>query len=636
MIKNQSFTSITKTLPHLYSTTSSSWNFQLRELSKKNQFLQALHLYQQMLRQNYTPNTFTFPFVLKSCATLSLPIYGSLLHSHVIRTGCLHDPYVHSSLISMYAKCSVIHSARQVFDESPESLQRLSVCYNALLAGYTRNALGEEAMCLFRKMCRDGVCVNDVTMLGVIPACTFPKYVKFGLCLHGCSVKCGLDVEEAVANCLLTMYVRYGGIVEARVIFDLIPRKGVISWNAMISGYAQNGNAGKVLELYDAMVLSGVEPDPVTFVSVLSSCAHLGAHSIGCDIEKRIGCSGFGLNSFMRNALINMYARCGNLTRARMLFDEMPEKNVISWTAVIVGYGMHGQGETAVLLFNEMLSKGIRPDGAAFVSVLSACSHAGLTNQGLEYFHAMEREYGIIPGVEHYACVVDLLGRAGRLEEARQLISSMPIEPDGAIWGALLEACKIHRNVELAELAFERVIHLEPTNVGYYVLLSNIYTDANNLEGIAKVRVMMRARNLRKDPGCSYVEHKGKVHLFIVGDRFHPQANELYRMLDRLDDMVGIGSSKNEDTGPSIKKFDDKETITGTTGVHSEKLAIAFGLLNTEVTKEIVVMKNLRICGDCHLFAKLVSKFVNREFIIRDPSRFHHFKNGSCSCNDYW
>ncbi|KAF9607739.1 hypothetical protein IFM89_000086 [Coptis chinensis] len=538
----------------------------------------------------------------------------------------------------MYSKCNLVEKARQVFDESPE-WKRPIVCYNALLSGYVLNSQFFDALLLFKEMCCDGVCFSDVTMVGVIPACVFPDYVKFGLCLHGLSVKCGFDMDSSVGNCLLTMYVRYGMLDLARRLFDAMHRKDLVSWNAMISGYAQNGLATNVLDLYNVMGSSGVEPDPVTFVSVLSCCAHLGAHSIGCEVEKRIASGGFGFNSHLRNALINMYARCGNLIRAQNLFDEMPEKNIISWTAIIAGYGMHGHGETAVKLFNEMLLTGIRPDGAAFVSVLSASSHAGLTNKGLEYFFGMEKHYGVKPGREHFACVVDLLGRAGRLEEARELIASMPMDADGAVWGALLGACKIHRNVKVAELAFEHVIQLEPTNVGYYVLLSNIYSEAENLEGVAKVRVMMRKKNLRKEPGCSYVEHRGKVHLFIVGDRAHPQTSEIYRMLNRLEGLIDVLNSKKNGNIVGVKKTDNEsetEDIISETGVHSEKLAIAFALLNTEIGMEIVVMKNLRVCGDCHLFIKLVSKIVNREIIVRDPSRFHQFKDGVCSCNDYW
>jgi pentatricopeptide repeat protein len=305
-------------------------------------------------------------------------------------------------------------------------------------------------------------------------------------------------------------------------------------------------------------------------------------------------------------------------------------KSVVSWTAIIGGYGIHGEGETAVELFDVMVRSGVRPDRTVFVSVLSACSHAGLTEKGLQYFDEMQRKYGLQPGPEHYSCMVDLLGRAGRLKEAMDLIDSMKVKPDGAVWGALLGACKIHRNVELAEVAFQHVIELEPTNIGYYVLLSNVYSDAKNLEGVLKVRVMMRDRKLRKDPGCSYVEYKGKMHLFYSGDTSHPQSKEIYRMLDELETLVNeIHQSDHMCQGKS------EEPLVGAS-VHSEKLAIAFGLLSTRPGTDITIMKNLRVCVDCHVFFKLVSKIVNRQFIVRDATRFHRFKNGVCSCKDYW
>ncbi|KAJ4953992.1 hypothetical protein NE237_030824 [Protea cynaroides] len=603
--------------------SSTPWNIRLRELAKEGLFREGLELYCQMLRSGVFPNVFTFPFTLKSCAALSLPFSGSQLHSHVVKTGCESDPYVMSSLISMYCKCSLVGNGQKLFEQSPQP-RKLTVCYNALIAGYALNSQFTNASNLFCRMQRTGVAFDDVTMLGLIRICTLPMHLGFGMCLHACNVKWALDTNPSVGNCLLTMYVKCGSVDHARSLFDAMPKKDLISWNAMINGYAQNGLATHVLDLYQKMELSGVDPDAVTFVGVLSTCAHLGAHSVGRDIEQQITRKGFGFNLFLTNALINMYARCGNLTRARRIFDEMQEKSIMSWTALVVGYGMHGQGQTAVQLFDKMLSTGILPDGAAFVSVLSACSHAGLTEKGLEYFSQMDRYYGIKAGPEHYACIVDLLGRAGRLQEARELIASMPVEPDGAVWGALLSSCKIHGNVELAELAFEHVIELEPTNVGYYVLLSNIYSEVEDLDGVARVRVMMRERKLRKEPGCSYVEHKGKVHLFLADEKRHPQTKEIHRMLDGLQDLV------NE---TDVWKQNPKKKSEG---IHSEKLAIVFGLLNSQSGAEIVVMKNLRVCGDCHLFIKVVSKIVDRKIVVRDASRFHHFRDGLCSCNDYW
>ncbi|KAH7554090.1 hypothetical protein JRO89_XS12G0109100 [Xanthoceras sorbifolium] len=584
-----------------------------------------------MLRFGASPNAFTFPFAFKSCAALSLPFVGSLLHCHVVKSGCDPEPFVLTSLISMYCKCALMDSARKVFDENTQSM-KLTVCYNALIAGYVLNLRNCDAVLLFNKMRELGVEINAVTMLGLIPACAGPRYLWLGMCIHCCCVKSGLGVDLSVANCLVTMYLKCGSVDSGRSLFNEIPEKGLITWNAMISGYAQNGLAAHVLELYREMKTCGVCPDAVTFVGVLSSCAHLGAYSVGCEVEQQIAANGFSRNPFLCNALINMYARCGNLKKARAIFDRMPVKSVVSWTAIIGGYGMHGQGEVALQLFDEMIRSGVRPDGTAFVSVLSACSHAGLSDKGSNYFAAMENEYGLQPGPEHYSCMVDLLGRAGRLNEAWELIRLMRVEPDGAVWGALLGACKIHKNVELAEIAFEKVIRLEPTNIGYYVLLSNLYSEAKNLEGVIRVRMMMRVRNLKKGPGCSYVELKGRVHLFLAGDKSHHQTAEIYKMLDELEILVKELSGSNR---IDQEKSSEEEHLTGM-ATHSEKLAIAFGLLNTSPGTEIVVIKNLRICGDCHLFMKLVSKIVDRQFVIRDATRFHHFKGGICSCKDYW
>lgn len=584
-----------------------------------------------MLRHGDRPNAFTFPFALKSCAALSHPILGGQFHGQIIKVGCIFEPFVQTGLISMYCKGSLVENARKVFDENFHS-RKLTVCYNALISGYASNSKCSDAVLLFRQMNEEGIPVNSVTLLGLIPACVSPINLELGSSLHCSTLKYGFDSEVSVVNCFITMYMKCGSVNYAQKLFDEMPVKGLISWNAMVSGYAQNGLATNVLELYRNMDMNGVRPDPITLVGVLSSCANLGAQSVGHAVEFKIQASGFTNNPFLNNALINMYARCGNLTKAQSVFDGMPERTLVSWTAIIGGYGMHGHGEIAVQLFKEMIRSGIEPDGTAFVCVLSACSHAGLTDQGLEYFKMMKRNYRLEPGQEHYSCMVDLLGRAGRLKEAQNLIESMPIKPDGAVWGALLGACKIHKNVELAELAFERVIEHEPENIGYYVLLSNIYSDANNSKGVLRIRIMMKEKKLKKDPGCSYVELKGRVHPFIVGDRNHPQSDEIYRVLEELEAIImqEFGKPKKDNREESNKDF-----FTGV-GVHSEKLAVAFGLLNTTTGAEVVIIKNLRICEDCHLFFKMVSKIADRQLTVRDATRFHHFRNGSCSCKDYW
>ncbi|KAH6830550.1 Pentatricopeptide repeat superfamily protein [Perilla frutescens var. hirtella] len=604
--------------------TGGKWNTQLRELSKKGQYNQALILYRQMLRSGATPNAFTFPFILKSSAALSLHLAGKQLHCHVIKGGCLLEPFVQTALISMYGKFCLLDNAHKVFDEIPDSA-RLTVCYNALISGLIQKRLS-NALLLFREMRTKDVPLHSVTILGLVPGCTIPLHLNLGSALHCLVVKYGFISDLNVANCFLSMYARCGSIESAKRVFDEIPERTLITWNAMISGYAQNGLCTEVLDLFRDMQCSGVHPDEVTFVGVLSSCANLGAQRIGREVEEMMDHCEFGFNPYLKNSLISMYARCGNLVRARVIFDDMPEKTLVSWTTIIGGYGMHGQGEVAVELFDQMIWAGIRPDKAVFVCVLTACSHAGLTEKGLGYFYSMQEIYSLKPLSEHYSCVVDLLGRAGRLAEAMNLIEWMPVQPDGPVWGALLGACKIHKNVELAELAFNKVVELEPRNIGYYVLLSNIYTEAGNMEGALRIRRMMRERGLKKDPGYSYVEYKGKNHLFVAGDKRHPQSKEIYAMLEKLENLAKEG-------GENENHSQQREN----SAVHSERLAIAFALLSTNSSNaEILVIKNLRICGDCHMFVKSVSKIVKCRFVVRDATRFHHFNGGSCSCNDYW
>ncbi|KAL6575024.1 putative pentatricopeptide repeat-containing protein, mitochondrial [Orobanche minor] len=604
--------------------TGGKWNTQLRDLSKQGQYTQALILYRQMLSSGATPNAFTFPFILKSSAALSLPLTGSQLHCHIIKSGCHLEPFVETALISMYSRSGILQNAYNVFDEIPDST-RLAVCYNALISGLVQKTRFLDGLLLFREMRARDVPFNVVTVLGLVPGCTIPLYFGLGKSLHCLSLKHGLCSDLAVANCFLSMYVHCGSIELARRLFDEMPEKNLITWNAMISGYSQNGLGKEVLDLYRAMQSLGVHPDEVTLVGVLSSCANLGAQKIGREVEEMINHRGFGFNPFLRNSLVSMYARCGNLVKAKTIFDSMPDKNLVSWTAIIGGYGMHGHGDEAVELFDQMIKAGIKPDSLVFVCVLTACSHAGLTEKGLGYFYLMEKIYNLKPSPEHYSCVVDLLGRAGRLSEAENLIESMPVEPDGPVWGALLGACKIHKNVHLAELAFDRVIELEPTNIGYYVLLSNIYSEAGDLEGVLRIRVMMRERGLKKDPGYSYIEYKGRIHLFMAGDKDHPRTKEIYAMLEKLEDLTNEKQQRDQ--------------FTSNMAVHSERLAIAFALLNTSSDSEedVLVMKNLRICRDCHVFVKRVSKLVShRQFVVRDATRFHHFRDGSCSCNDYW
>lgn len=333
-------------------------------------------------------------------------------------------------------------------------------------------------------------------------------------------------------------------------------------------------------------------------------------------------------------SVVDMYCKCGRVGPARTTFDRIKNKNVKSWTAMVTGYGMHGYAREALDVFYEMIRVKMVPNYITFVSVLSACSHAGLVDEGWHWFQTMTRRYHIEPGVEHYSCMVDLFGRAGFLNQAYDLIKKMKVRPDFVVWGSLLAACRKHKNVDLGEIAARKLFELDPKNCGYYVLLSNIYADAGRWKDVEKMRIHMKSHGLSKTPGFSLVELKGRVHVFLVGDKEHPDHEKIYSFLEELCRKVQEAGYVPNMT--SVLHDIDCEEKEMTLKIHSEKLAVAYAVMNSVPGSTIQVIKNLRICGDCHETIKLIAKIVNRNIVVRDSKRFHHFSDGLCSCGDYW
>ena len=329
-------------------------------------------------------------------------------------------------------------------------------------------------------------------------------------------VKSGFQADVFVETALVDMYAKCGCIGTARYIFDKMSERNVVSWSAIIAGYTQNGEVNEALRLLHQMQLTGVKPNSTTMVSVLSACVLLGALQQGMFFHAYILTSGFGFDSSVVSALINMYAKCGDIVSARQIFDRMSDKNIVSWNAMIAGYGMHGYGQDALILFSQMQQRCMEPNAITFISVLSACSHAGLVDEGWHYFHCMTQDYCITPRAEHYRCMVDLLGRAGHLDEALHFISKMHLQPDTGIWGTLLGACSIHCNVHIGEHVADYLLELDPENIGHYVLLSNLYAAAGRWGDVVKVRTMIKVRGLKKTPGHSWIEINNKVHAFLV------------------------------------------------------------------------------------------------------------------------
>eukprot|EP01018_Ginkgo_biloba_P034752 Gb_24816 [translate_table: standard] len=573
----------------------------------------------------------TYAYLLQECVNKKALPEGKLVHAHVTEKGFMPDRFLGNTLVNMYAKCGSLVDARRVFDQTPE---RNVVSWTVMIAAYVRYGYADEALTLFYEMLREGIQPNQFTFATILPACANLAAVEHGKKIHEEVIRGEFQSDIFVGSALVDMYVKCRNVENARHVFDKMPHRDVVSWTAMIAGYAQNGNGEEAIKLFRQMQMAGVKPDSDTFAIVLPACANLAALEQGKEIHEVIIRSGYQYNVFVCSALVDMYAKCGSIENARHVFDQMPQQDVVAWNAMIVGYAMHGCGKEALRLFGQMQHSGTKPDHVTFVGVLSACCHAGLVDMGWQFFECMSRYYHITPTIEHYGCMVDLLGRAGYLDEAQDFINKMPIEPDAVVWGCLLGACRIHTNIELGECVAERLFELDPKDAAPYVLLSNIYAAAGRWDDIEKVRIMMKDRGVEKTPGCSWIEVNKQVYAFLVGDTSHPQMQEIYAELERLSGQMKAAGYM-PDMGFVLNDVEQqlKEEILC---YHSEKLAIAFGLISTSPGTTIRVVKNLRVCGDCHSATKFISKIVAREIILRDANRFHHFKDGRCSCGDYW
>eukprot|EP01018_Ginkgo_biloba_P007726 Gb_41233 [translate_table: standard] len=600
-----------------------SWNVMIAGYAQNGYGEEALKFFRQMQLAGMKPDSKTFASVFPACAGLAALGQGMEIHEKIIRSGFQSDIFVESALVDMYAKCGSIEKAREVFDKMPK---RNAVSWNTMMAGYTQHGHIDEALKLFQIMPEPDIISWNTMITGYMQN----GYVDAALELFTTTPK----PDVVFCNTMIAGYAQNGQIDDALKLFQEMPERDVGSWTAMIAGYTQNGQGVEALKLFRQMQLAGVKPQSKTFACVLPACANLAALEEGMEIHEEIVRSGFQSDVFVANALIDMYAKCGSIEKACYLFDKMDQRNAVSWTAMIAGYAMHGHGKEALNLFEEMQQSGMNPNHVTLVCVLSACCHAGLVDKGWQYFHCMSQCYHITPAMEHYVCMVDLLGRSGLFDEAQNFINKMPIKPDATVWRCLLGACRMHNNIELGECVAERLFELDCKNAAPYVLLSNLYAAAGRWNDTENVRRLMKERRVKKTPGCSWVEVNKQMHAFLVGDRSHPQMQKIYEKLERLSSqMKAAGYVPDTRFVLHDVEEEQKEQVLCH---HSEKLAIAFALINTSPGTAIRVIKNLRVCGDCHSAIKFISKIVAREIVVRDANRYHHFKDGQCSCGDYW
>jgi pentatricopeptide repeat protein len=680
---------------HLFNTLDSpppalAWKSIIRCYTDNGLFVQSLLFFVKMMASGVHPDHNVFPSVLKSSTLLVDLRFGESVHACIVRLGFHLDLYTNNALMNMYAKFQsldmstrdefyglelsgghkiYVHevldriperngdgqsksvlvscnepntdyrrrlqmdSVRKVFEQMPT---RDLVSWNTVIVGFARSGLFEEALKMVREMGNNANLKPDsFTLSSVLPI--FAEYVDVikGKEIHGYAIRHGLDTDLFIGSSLIDMYAKCTRLEDSHRVFGLLPRRDGISWNSIIAGCVQNGMFDEGLKFFRQMLLAKIKPRHVSFSSIMPACAHMTTLHLGKQLHGYIIRNGYDDNVFIASSLVDLYAKCGNIRLARCIFDKMELHDMVSWTSIIMGHALHGYALDAISLFEQMEKEGVKANSIAFVAALTACSHAGLIDKAWSYFNSMTRDYGIVPGLEHYTAMADLLGRAGKLEEAYEFISSMHIrQPTGSIWSTLLSACRVHKNVELAEKVAEKIFMTDPDNTGAYILLANVYSAARRWKDAVRLRIHMRNKGLKKTPACSWIEIKNKVHAFAAGDESHPCYGKIHEalniLLERMEQEGYVPDTKEvlHDVEEEQKKY--------LLHYHSERLAIAFGIISTPDGMTIRVIKNLRVCGDCHTAIKFISKIVHREIIVRDNSRFHHFKDGKCSCGDYW
>ncbi|KAE8649760.1 pentatricopeptide repeat-containing protein At2g03880, mitochondrial isoform X1 [Cucumis sativus] len=607
------------------------WTAMLTGYAQNGESLKAIQCFKEMRNQGMESNHFTFPSILTACTSISAYAFGRQVHGCIIWSGFGPNVYVQSALVDMYAKCGDLASARMILDTM--EIDDV-VCWNSMIVGCVTHGYMEEALVLFHKMHNRDIRIDDFTYPSVLKSLASCKNLKIGESVHSLTIKTGFDACKTVSNALVDMYAKQGNLSCALDVFNKILDKDVISWTSLVTGYVHNGFHEKALQLFCDMRTARVDLDQFVVACVFSACAELTVIEFGRQVHANFIKSSAGSLLSAENSLITMYAKCGCLEDAIRVFDSMETRNVISWTAIIVGYAQNGRGKDSLHFYEQMIIDGIKPDGVTFIGLLFACSHAGLVETGQSYFESMEKVYGIKPASDHYACMIDLLGRAGKINEAEHLLNRMDVEPDATIWKSLLSACRVHGNLELGERAGKNLIKLEPSNSLPYVLLSNMFSVAGRWEDAAHIRRAMKTMGINKEPGYSWIEMKSQVHTFISEDRSHPLAAEIYSKIDEM--MILIKEAGHVPDMNFALRDMDEEAKERSLAYHSEKLAVAFGLLTVAKGAPIRIFKNLRVCGDCHSAMKYISSIFKRHIILRDLNCFHHFIEGKCSCGDFW
>ncbi|KAF3575256.1 hypothetical protein F2Q69_00062327 [Brassica cretica] len=549
-----------------------TWTSMLTGYSRNGFAYKAIECFRDMRREGTQPNQFTFPSVLTACGAVCARRVGVQVHGCIVKSGFKTNIFVQSAVIAMYAKCRDLATARALLQDMEVDDV---VSWNSLVVECVREGFKEEALSLFGRMHERDMKIDEFTLPSVLNCfATSRTEMKIASSVHCLIVKTGYGSYKLVSNALVDMYAKRGTMDSALKVFERMVEKDVISWTALVTGNTHNGAYEEALKLFCKMRgdEGGVSPDQIVTASVLSASAELTLLEFGQQVHCNHIKSGFPASLSVDNSLVTMYTKCGCLEDAEAVFNSMEFKDLITWTALIVGYAKNG-----------------------------------LIEEAQRYFESMRTVYRIAPGPEHYACMIDLYGRSGDFAKAEELLNQMEVEPDATVWKAILAASRKHGKIETGERAARTLMELEPNNAVPYVLLSTMYSAAGRQEEAANIRRLMKSRNISKEPGCSWVEGRGRVHSFMSEDRRHQRMVEIY---SKVDEMMLLIREAGYEPDVSFALHDlDKEGKELGLAYHSEKLAVAFGLLAVPDGAPIRIIKNLRVCGDCHSAMKLLVTF---------------------------
>ncbi|GMN42338.1 hypothetical protein TIFTF001_011546 [Ficus carica] len=620
-------------------------NSTLKSLAKSGKLEDALRLIESWPSKfpaASEPDAEAYSLLLHACISRRSLEHGQRLYLQLLlsrdrsKHNLLNNPTLKSKLITLYSVCGRLDEACSVFldgledgKEVPESV------WVAMAIGYSRNGLSEQALLLYCEMLSRCVWPGNFAFSMALKACFDIFDLRVGRAVHGQIVKSSEKPDQVVNNALLRLYAECGCPGDALKVFETMPIRNVVSWNSLIASFASRDQVFDALAAFRKMQGEGMGFSWVTLTTILSVCTRVTALHSGKEIHAQIVKSANRPDIPVLNSLLDMYAKCGEVDYCRRLFDKMQGKDLTSRNTMLTGYAVNGFIEEALALFDAMVQSGLKPDGVSFIALLSGCSHAGLIDEGRRLFNEMKSEYGVSPTIEHYACLVDILGRAGDIKEALEVVETMPKKPSCSIWGSLLNSCRLHGNVSLGKLVAYQLFELEPNNPGNYVMLSNIYANAGIWDGVESIRELMEEKGIKKEAGCSWIQIRNRIHTFVAGGSFEfRNSAEFEKVWSELTEALEE-NGYTPNTSVVLHDVNDEMKASWVCG-HSERLATTFALINTSDGVPIRITKNLRVCVDCHSWMKLVSKITERVIILRDTNRFHHFKGGACSCKDYW